>query len=260
MIEHVQLEGVGRRFGDVVAVHDVSLSMAAGTILGLIGPSGSGKTTIVRMLTGTLSASEGTIRVLGEDPRRFRARTRERIGYVPQHFVLYPDLTAAENVGFVASLFGMLPPRRGRRVREVLDLLELWEARDRLGRDLSGGMQRRLALATGLVHEPEVLFIDEPTAGVDPLLRARIWDELIRLRDAGRTLLVTTQYIAEAERCDAVALLSRGELLAVGRPEELRRAVFGQAVAPERPPEPTLEDVFREVLEAAEQQEQGRPA
>jgi ABC-2 type transport system ATP-binding protein len=223
----VALDGVTRRFGDVVAVSDVSFALHPGTILGLIGPSGSGKTTLIRMLTGTLRPSAGRLGVLGEDPRRFRAKTRERIGYVPQSFVLYPDLTASENIAFVASLFGMFWPRRRRRVREVLEALELYEVRDRLASQLSGGMLRRLALATALVHEPDVLFIDEPTAGVDPILRARIWEILRALRDAGRTLVVTTQYVTEAEDCDAVALLSHGRLLALDEPDALRRAAYG---------------------------------
>ena len=223
----IALDGVGRRFGDVVAVDDVSFGVAEGTIVGLIGPSGSGKTTVIRMLTGALAPTSGQTRVLGEDPRRFRARTRERIGYVPQSFVLYPDLTAAENVSFVASLYGMMWLNRRRRVRETLELLELWPVRDRRASDLSGGMLRRVALATALVHDPDVLFIDEPTAGIDPILRTKIWESLRALRDAGRTMLVTTQYVGEAENCDAVALLSRGRLLALDRPEELRRSVFG---------------------------------
>ncbi len=216
-----------RQFGDTVALDGVSLSVPRGTILGLIGPSGSGKTTTVRLLTGALAPTSGEVRVLGEDPVRFKRRTRERIGYMPQSFTLYPDLTARENVDFVASLFGMLWPRRRRRTREVLELVELWEVRGRRASALSGGMQRRLELAGALVHDPALLFLDEPTAGIDPLLRTRIWDELHRLRDAGRTLLVTTQYVSEAEACDRVALISDGRLIALADPDDLRRQAFG---------------------------------
>ena len=223
----VIMRDVTRRYDGVTAVDRVSFDVPEGTILGLIGPSGSGKTTVVKMLTGTVNPSAGLIRVLGEDPRRFRRRTRERIGYVPQLFVLYPELTVAENLSFVASLFGVLWWRKRRRIKQVLELVELEEARNRRARDLSGGMQRRLVLASALVHQPRVLFIDEPTAGIDPILRQTIWDELRRLRDMGHTMLVTTQYVGEAEYCDTVALLSEGRLIAYAPPDEMRRSVVG---------------------------------
>jgi ABC-2 type transport system ATP-binding protein len=223
----VAVDGASRQYGDVVALDGVTLHVPTGTILGVIGPSGSGKTTLIRLLTGTLEPTAGTLRVMGEDPRRFRRHTRERIGYMPQHFVLYDELTASENLSFVASLFGLLWPRRGRRVREMLQLLGLWEARGRRARQLSGGMQRRLELACALVHDPLLLFVDEPTAGLDPDLRQIIWQEFHRLRDAGRTLVVTTQYVGEAEHCDSVAVLSSGRLIALASPDELRRQAIG---------------------------------
>jgi ABC-2 type transport system ATP-binding protein len=223
----VALRGATRDFGDGVGVFDIDLAVPAGNILGIVGPSGAGKTRTIRMITGALDPTAGEVRVLGEDPRRFRRFTRERIGYMPQLFTLYPDLTADENVDFVASLFGMLYRRRRRRVREVLQLVQLWEARGRRAGDLSGGMQRRLELACALVHEPQLLLLDEPTAGIDPILRQAIWDELQRLKAEGRTLLVTTQYVTEAESCDAVALISNGRLIALGTPEELRRNAAG---------------------------------
>ncbi|HEY7590599.1 MAG TPA: ABC transporter ATP-binding protein [Candidatus Limnocylindrales bacterium] len=223
----ILVDGVRKRFGDVQAVENISLSVPRGTILGLIGPSGSGKTTTVRMLTGAIAPDKGKVRVLGEDPAHFGPGTRERIGYQPQLFSLYPDLTAAENVDFVASLFGLLLFRRHRRVREVLEAVDLWEARKRRASDLSGGMQRRLELACALVHEPVVLFLDEPTAGLDPLLRGQVWDQLQRLKSAGRTLLVTTQYVHEAEECDNVALIARGRVIAVSTPDALRKEAMG---------------------------------
>jgi ABC-2 type transport system ATP-binding protein len=223
----VALHGVTRRFGDLAAVDNVSLDVQTGTILGVIGPSGSGKTTLIRMLTGTLEPSHGTLSVLGQHPRKFTRHTRERIGYMPQHFVLYEELTASENVNFVAALFGLLWPRRGRRVKQVLKLVDLWEARGRRARHLSGGMQRRLELACALVHEPVLLFVDEPTAGLDPMLRRAVWSEFRRLRELGRTLVVTTQNVGEAEYCDAVAVLSEGRLIALAPPEELRRIALG---------------------------------
>lgn len=226
----VAMRDVGRRYDNVTAVDGVSLDVPPGTILGIIGPSGSGKTTLIRMLTGTLKPTSGSLRVLGEDPLRFHRQTRERIGYMPQQFVLYPELTAAENVAFVGSLFGLLWNRRRRRVREVLELVELWEARGRRASQLSGGMQRRLELACAFVHEPTLFFVDEPTAGLDPVLRQTIWDEFRRLRDQGRTLLVTTQYVGEAEHCDRVAVLAEGRLIALEEPEKLRRDALGGEV------------------------------
>jgi len=221
------MSGVARRFNGLWAVRDVNMEVPGGSILGLIGPSGSGKTTTMRMLTGTLRPTHGEVRVLSEDPARFSLRTRERIAYMPQLFSLYPDLTARENVGFVAALYGMSWFSRRARVQQALALVDLWDARNRRAGDLSGGMQRRLELACAIVHDPQVLFIDEPTAGVDPMLRQAIWDELRAMRDEGRTLLVTTQYVAEAEYCDRVALLADGKLIALDAPSELRRSVFG---------------------------------
>ncbi|HKG57297.1 MAG TPA: ABC transporter ATP-binding protein [Candidatus Limnocylindrales bacterium] len=223
----IRMEHVTKRFGSLTAIQDVTLNVPRATILGMIGPSGAGKTTTIRILTGALGADRGKVAVLGEDPLRFRRQTRERIGYMPQLFTLYPDLTAGENVDFVASLFGLLWFRRRRRVREVLQIVDLWDARGRRASNLSGGMQRRLELACALVHEPALLFLDEPTAGIDPLLRSRIWDELHRLRDSGRTLVVTTQYINEAEQCDYVALIAGGGIVALAPPDDVRRQATG---------------------------------
>lgn len=216
-----------RRYGDLVALDGITLAVPTGSLLGVIGPSGAGKTTAVRIMTGGLLPSAGLVRVLGEEPQHFSRRTRGRIGYMPQLFSLYPDLTAGENVDFVASLFGMLILRRRRRVRAVLELVDLWAARKRRAAALSGGMQRRLELACALVHDPAILFLDEPTAGQDPLLRQTIWAELHRLRERGRTIVVTTQYVGEAEECDMVALISEGRLAALARPDDLRRSAIG---------------------------------
>jgi ABC-2 type transport system ATP-binding protein len=221
------LENAGRSFGAVEALREVSLRVDPGTIVGVIGPSGAGKTTAIRLMTGGLAPTQGQVRVLGEHPRRFRRSTRERIGYMPQSFTLYPDLTVSENVSFMGSIYGVLWRRRRSRVSEVLRLVDLWDVRNRRAGRLSGGMQRRLELAAALVHDPHLLFLDEPTAGIDPVLRASIWEELHRLRDAGRTLIFTTQYVNEAEECDRVAFISAGRLVAFAAPDELRRDAFG---------------------------------
>jgi ABC-2 type transport system ATP-binding protein len=226
----IVLDHVTRALGNVLAVDDISFVAAPGSLLGIIGPSGAGKTTTIRLILGALKPQAGSVRVLGEDPRRFKRTTRERIGYMPQSFVLYPELSVKENLRFMATLFGVPIYRRGRRIAEVLELVDLTEARDRRAEELSGGMQRRLELACALVHQPQLLVLDEPTAGIDPLLRTRIWHELDHQRRNGATVLVTTQYVSEAEYCDAVALISGGRLIAYETPADLRRMALGGEV------------------------------
>ena len=226
----VVMAGVSRRFGDFEALHDLDLVVQPGQLVGLIGPSGAGKTTAVRSMIGDLRPTTGTVRVLGEDPADLSTRVRQSIGFMPQQFSLYEDLTVGENLDFVASLFGLLFFSRRRRTRRVLELLGLWDVRRRRAGRLSGGMQRRLQLAAALVHDPTLVFLDEPTAGIDPILRETIWTELGRLRDAGRTLVVTTQYLTDAEQCDAVALIAGGRLLSFDSPDGLRREAFGGQV------------------------------
>lgn len=223
----ISTHDVTRAFDGRVVVDDLTFDVQPGTILGVVGPSGSGKTTTIRMLTGTLGRTKGDIAVLGEDPMRFSRRVRGRLAYMPQLFSLYEDLSAQENVGFVAALYGIGPLRRTSRIKRALEVVDLLDSRHALARNLSGGEQRRLELACALVHDPDVLFVDEPTAGIDPLLRQAIWEELHRLRSEGRTMVVTTQYVAEAEYCDQVALILDGELVAIDTPEALRQLAFG---------------------------------
>ena len=223
----VVIDAASVKFPGQLAVDAISLTVQGGTILGLIGPSGAGKTTTIRLLTGALEPTSGTVSVLGENPRSFRRQTRQRIGYMPQALTLFPDLSCKENVDFNASLFGMLFRSRRRRTREVLELVDLWDVRGRRASRLSGGMQRRLELACALVHDPALLFLDEPTAGLDPLLRETVWHELHRLRRDGRTIVVTTQYLNEAEACDYVGLIAEGRLIALAPPDDLRRLAMG---------------------------------
>ncbi|MEO5705114.1 MAG: ABC transporter ATP-binding protein [Candidatus Limnocylindrales bacterium] len=226
----IRMAGVNKRYNGHDAVADLDLEIPAGAVVGVIGPSGSGKTTTIRMVTGSLAPTSGEILVLGQHPGQFNRRMRERMGYMPQQFSMYPDLTALENVDFVASLYGLVFFRRFRRRKAVLKLVDLWDVRNRRAGQLSGGMQRRLELAAALVHEPQLLILDEPTAGIDPLLRRSIWAEIHRLRDGGVTSLVTTQYVTEAEECNLVALISGGHLIAFGTPDELRRQALGGEV------------------------------
>jgi ABC-2 type transport system ATP-binding protein len=221
------MAGVTRTFNDTVAVENLDLEIPNGSVVGVIGPSGSGKTTTIRMITGSLGPTKGRVEVLGENPGSFRRQTRERIGYMPQLFSLYPDLTVAENVDFAAAVYGLVFLRRWRRRRAVLELVDLWSVRRRRAGQLSGGMKRRLELAAALVHQPDLLILDEPTAGIDPILRRAVWDEIHRLRETGVTSLVTTQYVTEAEECNLVALISGGRLIAFGPPEQLRREALG---------------------------------
>ena len=222
----IEALGVSKSFGPLVAVDDLNFDILPGEIFGLVGPSGCGKTTTIRLLTGVYKPTTGSVRVFGHDPARFSRADRERIGYLPQHFVLYPELSALENLGFVAGIFGVVRKRR-QRVREVLDFVDLWGDRDKPASELSGGMQRRLGLAAALLHEPALLFVDEPTAGIDPVLRARFWDGFRELRERGCTIFLTTQYVTEAEYCDRVAVLREGRLVTIGTPADIRQAVVG---------------------------------
>jgi ABC-2 type transport system ATP-binding protein len=243
------LRGAGRTFDDVVALTGVDLAIARGSIVGVIGPSGAGKTTAIRLLTGALRPTSGEAEVLGADPTRLPAETRARIGFMPQHVSLYDDLTVGENLDFVASLYGLFMFKRRARIRALLDWLELSDARKRRAGDLSGGMRRRLQLACALVHDPELVFLDEPTAGIDPLVRQSIWRELHRLREAGRTLLITTQYVPEAEECDVVALIAEGRLIAFDTPEALRHLAFGGQLLEVETSDPIDVDRLRTDLE-----------
>ncbi len=222
----IEVENLVKRFGGEEVLGGLDLTVEEGEIFGLIGPSGSGKSTFMRTLTGYLTPSEGKVEVLGKPPSKFAPEDRRRMGFMPQGFVLYGELSVRQNLNFVAGLYGLKFGKRRRRVRETLEFVELWEHRRKTAANVSGGMQRRLQLAAALVHEPELLFVDEPTANLDPILRRRFWEEFRQLREGGRTLFVTTQYVGEAELCDRVGLLSSGALVAVGTPDELRRQAF----------------------------------
>ena len=211
-------------------VQGLSFEVKRGTIFGVIGPSGCGKTTTIRMLLGVMRPTSGELRVLGREPHKFRRRDRERLGYMPQQFVLFPELSVSENMGFAASIYGMSFFGRGNRIRRTLELVELWDARSRPAGQLSGGMQRRLELAATLIHDPDVLFLDEPTAGIDPVLRSKFWDHFRALRDEGRTIIVTTQYVTEAEYCDEILVLREGQKVAIGTPDAVRQMAMGGEV------------------------------
>jgi len=215
-----------KKFGDETVVEDVSFDVPRASIFGFIGPSGSGKTTTVRLLTGVYTPTDGEVTVFDHKPAEFSQSERTRLGYMPQLFVLYPNLTVWENLNFAASLYGM-GLFRGKRLKDALKFVELYEHRGKLARNISGGMLRRLSLAATLVHDPQLLFLDEPTAGIDPVLRRKFWDHFRELKDQGRTIFITTQYVSEADNCDLVGVQNNGKLLLVDTPQGLRHHAYG---------------------------------
>lgn len=230
----VVFERVSRRYGTVEAVRDLTLSIRAGEMFGLIGPDGAGKTTSIRMLCGLLRADAGTIRVLGSDPVTQHRQVTKSVGYLSQRFSLYADLSINENIAFFAEIHGMRD-YTARRAR-LLELTQLTPFGNRLAGQLSGGMKQKLALACTLIHEPRVIVLDEPTTGVDPVSRREFWKLLSEFLSQGITIVMSTPYLDEAERCSRVALLHNGQLLALDTPDQLRRSLPGalfEVIAPE---------------------------
>jgi ABC-2 type transport system ATP-binding protein len=215
----VSLRGVVRRFGATVALDGLSLEIARGELYGLVGPDGAGKTTLIRALAGLIDVDEGEVRVLGEDPAS--GRVRERVGLMPQAFSLYRDLSVAENLKFFSRLYALPRAEFRRRRDRLLAITRLAPFVDRRADALSGGMYKKLALACALLHEPEVLLLDEPTNGVDPVSRRELWELLHEFVHGGMTVLISTPYMDEAERCDRVGLAWRGRLLVEGAPQAL---------------------------------------
>ncbi|MDX9851878.1 MAG: ABC transporter ATP-binding protein [Anaerolineaceae bacterium] len=222
----IETEQLTKKFNGEFGVKEVSIRIPKNAIFGFIGPSGSGKTTTVRLLLGIYPPSSGSALVFGHQPHRFSQTDRSRIGYMPQLFMLQNGLTVWQNLAFVASLYGMLRHRK-ERIRKRLDLVELTGQEKKRASDLSGGMQRRLSLAAALLHDPDLIFLDEPTAGIDPVLRRKFWDHFQKLKEQGKTLFITTQYVAEAAYCDYVGVMSQGRLLMVETPENLKRIGMG---------------------------------
>lgn len=222
----IQTNQISKEFNGVEAIKGVSFYVPKGSIFGFIGPSGSGKTTTMRILTGYYRPTSGEVRVLGRSPEKFSRKDRENIGYLPQSFGLYPNLTVWENLNFAASIYGMSIARH-KRLMDILEFVELDKDRDKLANQLSGGMQRRLNLAATLIHEPDLIFLDEPTAGIDPVLRSKFWDHFRELQAQGHTLFVTTQYVSEAAYCDIVGVINEGQIIIVDTPDQLRYHAYG---------------------------------
>jgi ABC-2 type transport system ATP-binding protein len=238
----VHTEKLTKVFGEITAVDGVTFDINRGEVFGVLGPNGSGKTTTIRMLCGLLKPTSGTATVAGFDVRTQSEEIRRHIGYMSQRFGMYEDLTVAENLDFYSSLYGLAGEEKRKRMAELFDELGLRPRINQLVGTLSGGWKQRISLACAIAHHPLVLFLDEPTAGVDPAARRRFWETIYELAKGGTTILVTTHYMDEAARCQRIAFLSRGHLIAVGTTEEVTRQ-FGKS---------TIEDVFIELQQRDE--------
>jgi ABC-2 type transport system ATP-binding protein len=233
----IETRGLSRRFGSLLAVRDVSFSVTRGEIFGVLGPNGAGKSTTIRMLCGILDPSGGSGTVVGYDIATQAERIKQRIGYMTQRFSLYEDLSVIENLTFYAGIYGVPRARRRARVEQVLELSGLGARRKQIAGTLSGGWKQRVALASATIHEPPLLFLDEPTAGVDPVSRREFWEQIHRLSAEGTTVLLTTHYMDEAERCHRLAFIFRGQVLDIGTPEQIieRRALQALELSTDRP-------------------------
>ncbi|MGH7537870.1 MAG: ABC transporter ATP-binding protein [Gemmatimonadales bacterium] len=219
-----------RRFGSLIAVQQLTLRIPRGEVFGLLGPNGSGKTTTIRMLCGLLEPTSGSATVAGIDIREAPDRVKTQIGYMSQKFGLYEDLTVAENLEFYGGIYGLRRESLVTRLTDVVAFLGLGNRLHQLAAQLSGGWKQRLALGCALLHRPPLLFLDEPTAGVDPAARRNFWRVIHELASAGTTVLVTTHYMDEAERCDRLAMMSGGRLIALGSPRAVAEQVGGRSL------------------------------
>ena len=217
----VQVEQLTRRFGDFTAVDRISLTVERGEIFGFLGANGAGKTTAIRMMTGLLLPSDGTGTVAGLDINRQSEAIKHRIGYMSQKFSLYPDLTGREKLSFYGAAYGLDRKLVKRRIHELSEQLTLGEFLDRKTMSLPTGWRQRLALSAALLHEPEIIFLDEPTGGVDPIYRRRFWNMLYALVESGITIFVTTHYMDEAEFCGRISIMHQGRIIVLGRPHDL---------------------------------------
>lgn len=242
----VHAEGLVKKFKDFRAVDGLDLTIERGMIYGFLGPNGCGKTTAMRMLTGLLTPTEGSVEVLGLSVPKDAEALKYKIGYMTQAFSLYGDLTVLENLRFMATIYGLSGARRKQRINEVMDRYELSDLQNRFAGRMSGGQRQRLALATAVLHEPQLLFLDEPTSAVDPESRRHFWEQLFDLIEGGTSIVVTTHFMDEAERCHKIAILEAGQKRADGAPKDLMAEMGANVVEIEGP---NLRDIRRHLLD-----------
>jgi ABC-2 type transport system ATP-binding protein len=243
----IEARGLTKRFGDFTAAQDITFDIKRGEIFGLLGPNGAGKSTTFKMLCGLLKPSEGEGRVAGFDLRRDSAEARNRLGYMAQKFSLYGDLSVTQNLDFFAGVYGIKGQRKRDKIRLVTEIFDFARHASQSAKDLPLGLKQRLALACAVMHEPEALFLDEPTSGVDPITRREFWTHINGLVEKGVTILVTTHFMDEAEYCDRISLIYRGKSIALGSPDELKARV-----ASRDNPDPTMEDAFIALVRGSE--------
>ena len=259
----IEIRNLTKKFGDFVAVNDISFDVKKGEIFGFLGPNGSGKTTVIRMLIGLLSATSGSGNVLGYDIMKENAEIRKHTGYMSKKFSLYDDITVEENLDFYAGIYGVADDQLAQRKREILEMADLVGKEKLITGSLSGGWKQRLALGCAIIHEPEMLFLDEPTGGVDPIARRQFWDIIYSLSQKGVTVFVTTHYMDEAEHCNTIGFFYYGSVLLMDTPLNMKNHVSGAAGDSLSPgvggsaaiggstavAKPSLEDVFVYLVE-----------
>jgi ABC-2 type transport system ATP-binding protein len=243
----IEAKGLTKRFGDFTAAADITFEVPRGEIFGLLGPNGAGKSTTFKMLCGLLKPTVGEGRVAGFDLRRDGAEARNRLGYMAQKFSLYGDLSVAQNLEFFAGVYGLSGTRKRERIALMREIFDFTPHLGQNAKELPLGLKQRLALACAVLHEPEALFLDEPTSGVDPITRREFWTHINGLVEKGVTVLVTTHFMEEAEYCDRILLIDRGQTIALGTPDELKARV-----ATADNPDPTMEDAFIALVQGAE--------
>lgn len=246
----IEVKNLVRKFGDFVAVDNTTFNVRRGEIFGLLGPNGAGKTTTFRMLCGLLPATSGELKVAGNNLRTAGAQARLKIGYVAQRFALYGNLSVQENLVFFGGAYGLYGKRLRERIEAAMDQFQLREHSHAAAGQLPGGFKQRLAMAAGLLHEPDILFLDEPTSGADPLARREFWRRITALAEQGTTVVITTHFMEEAEYCDRVVIQDAGRILAMGTPLEIRRQAGNAQGA-----QITMEQAFIDIVERARRQD-----